>query len=371
MNTKKIIIVLSLVVSILLMSFNVALAQGNLVKNLDSYIKSDKSEISFRFSFIEMRNNFPDFDDMIEKMITPDGEEREVDMNNMDIDEEEMKESAEKISDYYEELKAQGIDLIRSTDLIYGSGEELPFNENLTQKKNADDINYMMAMVGRYPVKPLSHFFKKEGYEESGNAVVRNFTKESERITISIIKESVIIITPIKANKVIVNRILTGNGLRPGQISPFVKEAERKFDLMFLVVNLKSFGPVKGSELFGNYAGDLVDKDLKFEYFSYGMVSDGKGGFHMEMNVKGTDVETMKTLHENLNGIISLFKVMIRGNKEPMKDALPPEMQNEEVYGEIKDFMNNLAFEQNGLIITLRLSFTETLLDIFRKTMSP
>lgn len=371
MKIKKMFIVLAFVASILLMSASVSVAQ-ELVNNLDSYIKSDKSEISFHMSLIEMRNTFPDFDEILEKMITS-GEKgkRDVDMD-LDIDEEEVQESAEKIGSYYEELKDQGIDLLRATDLIYGSGEELPFDENMRQKRNADKINYMVAMVGRYPAKPLSKFFEKEGYTETGNAVVRNFTKRSERITISLIKDRILLVTPIKENKTIVNRILTGQNLKPGKIEEYVKEAQSKYDLMFFTMSLNNFGPVKGSMLFGNYAGDLSDKDLKFESFNYGMASDGDGGFKMEIDVKGTDEEDMRKLHENLNGIVSLFKLMILNNKEPLKQSLPPEMQNEQVYGKIKDFMKDISFKHNKYNVILGMSFTKELLDIFREMiMSP
>jgi len=366
MIIRKIKILLLVVVMIITLN-NIAMAQ-NYVNNLNSYLVSEKSSVSVYIDIKKMKLSFPDFKEKVEALINA-----------------QPKNDKNNVSKYYYDLKDAGIDLIETTDFIFGSIEEHPFDKSLYSKKS-DDLNYMFALTGNYPIEPLRKYLKKEKFKETSTSQAITFTKEDENTAISIIKGQVIVITKIGNNKDIVNRIVTGKDLKKGKIEKFVNEAKAKYDLMFFVTELESIGPVNMKAFKKEYSSYLkeIEKladEILFKSFSFGIQSDGKKGFKIEINIetalKGDSDALLAVVNQAMITVKFLGPVVIGSMSEDKKDgegvdpmlADAPKLTKQQ-QKELTNFIYAITVTQTNNTITISLTFLESFLIVINEIMS-
>lgn len=281
---------------IIIICINSTLMAQDYLSNLNSYISSDKSELSFYMDVRQIKENFPESYDSISPNM------------GMVTDNPAIK--------YYNELLESGIDIVEMTEYIFGAIENMSNKEQIDDANNVDNIEFMVALYGDFPLTPFKNYFaKKSEFIESGTNKVKTFINKNEEVSITIINEKVLIITPIEESEAVSSRIIQGTGLKNGNIARIVEKAKQKYDLMFVVMDMESYGPIDMIRLKENssYISSLADipDEMEFISFTFGIYSNGDDGFNMEFETEGANPNEMELLSAAANQTLMLVKSFV------------------------------------------------------------
>ncbi len=269
----------------------------NYENNIKSYIKSENPKVVMKFDLRNVKNTFPELEPSVDAALELNPDDRG--------------------ASYYNEMKEYGIDLVSMTNSLYITMEDLPVDSNFNSNPNYTyNTNMMITLLGNYPVTPFRDFLTGKGFTESGNNSEKSFTKKSENVTITILAEKVLMITFVNSTDYMVDMVKNNKNHNSGFLSPYVKEAERKFNLMFFIFDFRELGPID-MRSFREEAGGVISKfknlpdEITIKSMINGFYSNtNNDGMVFETQIETDKADSSKVLSEGLNQAFIMLKMI-------------------------------------------------------------
>jgi hypothetical protein len=296
MTMNKRLISISIAIIMVFSLVGLASAQ-NYEKNIESYIKSDLPKVVMKIDLRNIKNTFPDLEPSVNAALEMNPDERG--------------------ADYYQEMKEYGIDLLSMTDKLYITMEDLPIDDNFDANPDYNaNTKMMVTMMGDYPVSPFSSFLTEKGFNESGNNSFKQFTKQSENVSITIFDQKVIMITMINSTDYMVNIVKNNNNHISGFMSPYVKEAMRKYNLMYIIFDFRELEPIDTRD-FKKESSSVISKfknlsdEIKLISMTNGFYSTANNdGMIYELQLETDSSEDTKVLKDGITQAFGMVKVI-------------------------------------------------------------
>lgn len=320
MNKKTIMNKTICILVLIFLMISPNLFARDIVSNIKSYLESDISKVAFVFNLEEMKSEVTAFEEIFNILTNPDYPQF--------FSNTSYSRNYYETGDYYHKLKDAGLDLFKNTDYIMGSAEELPVTNDLAEK-DIDNIKHMSAMIGNYPVEPFLKFLPTSGFTKKEHYGAITFSKENENMSITLIDEKVLLMTPVDHTETVLDRLTNGTDIKDntGSIKQFIERAEKSYNIMYMVMDLDTLGNVdmravktdvkedvdefnsdENSMFMMPFTFDNLPDEMELKSFTFGMKTDKSGGFSLEFNVESFNNVDSKALYKAINPTLGTIK---------------------------------------------------------------